>query len=267
MNGVVLLAAGVLGAVLGSFANVPIHRWPRGGTVLEPARSGCPACNAPIRWMDNIPVVSWLALGGRCRACDEPIAGRYAAVEAAMAVLFAATAAVHGLVWELSALLVFGWVLVVGAVIDLEHRIIPNRLTYRAAPILLGLLVVAAAMTGEWADLRRAVLAGVAIPAVMLGLSETFRFIRGVAGIGMGDIKLASSIGLVVGYLGGWELVVWFYATAISAVVVAFGLIAAGKAKLATRIPYGPYLALGALVAILAGEPVGDAIAGWLGVP
>lgn len=261
----VLLVA-VLGAVAGSFANVPIHRWPRGGTVVEPLRSACPECQAAIRARDNVPVISWFVLRARCRDCGARIPGRYAAVEALMAVLFAATAAVYGLVWLLPALLAFVWVLVVGAVIDLEQRIIPNRLTYRAAPVLLSLLVLAAAMTGAWVDLRRAVIAGIALPAVMLAFSETFRLVRGQVGIGMGDIKLAFSIGLVVGYLGGWELIVWFYATAISAVVVALVLIAAGRAKLATRIPYGPYLAFGALVAVLAGEPIGKALARWLGV-
>ena len=98
----------------------------------------------------------------------------------------------------------------------------------------------------------------------MLALSELFRLVRGQAGIGMGDIKLAVSIGLVVGYLGGWELVVFFYATAISAVVVAFGLILAGRAKLATRIPYGPYLALGAMTAVLAGGPLTRLLEGLL---
>lgn len=258
--------AALFGGILGSFANVPIHRWPRGGTVLRPARSTCPACHAPIRWHDNVPVVSWFALRMRCRDCGVHIPGRYAAVEAVTALAFGATVFVHGVVWELPAILAFVWVLVVAAVIDLEHRIIPNRLTYRAAPTLLTLLLFAAIMTGQWPDLHRALVAGLAMPAVMLALSEAFRLLRGVAGIGMGDIKLAPSIGLVVGYLGGWELIVWFYATAISAVVVAFGLIAAGRARLATRIPYGPYLALGALVAVLAGEPLGEAAGRWLGV-
>ena len=254
------------GLVLGSFANVPIHRWPRGGDVLQPRTSACGTCGQPIRWYDNVPVVSWLLLRGRCRDCAAPISPRYPLVEALMAVLFGATAAVHGLSWVLLPLLTFVWVLVVAAVIDLEHRIIPNQLTYRAAPILLVLLVVVAAIEGEWADLRRALIAGVAVPVAMLALSEMFRLLRGVAGIGMGDIKLAPSIGLVVGFLGGWELVVWFYATAVSAVVVALGLILAGRAKLATRIPYGPYLALGALVAVLAGQPLSEAAAAWLGV-
>lgn len=263
---VFVVAMGVLGSALGSFANVPIHRWPRGGTVTSPARSACPACEAPIRARDNVPVVSWFALRGHCRDCGAHIAGRYAAVEATVAVLFAAVTAVHGLTWVLPTLLVFVWVLVVGAAIDLEHRIIPNRLTYRAAPVLLVLLTLTSVVTGEWGDLGRAVVAGLGIPLAMLALSETFRLVRGVPGIGMGDIKLAPSIGLVVGYLGGWELVVWFYATAVSAVVVAIALVASGRAKLATRIPYGPYLALGALTAVLWGSLLGDLAEGWLGL-
>ena len=267
MPAAALMGLGFLcGLVVGSFANVPIHRWPRGGNVLEPRTSACGSCGQRIRWYDNVPVLSWLLLRGRCRDCGASISPRYPLVEALMAVLFGAAAAVHGLTWLLLPLLVFVWVLVVAAVIDLEHRIIPNRLTYRAAPILLVLLVAVAAVDGEWGNLRRALAAGVAVPVAMLALSETFRLLRGVAGIGMGDIKLAPSIGLVVGYLGGWELVIWFYATAVSAVLVALGLILAGKAKLATRIPYGPYLALGALVAVLAGEPLSRAAASWLGV-
>jgi leader peptidase (prepilin peptidase)/N-methyltransferase len=255
----------LFGAIFGSFANVPIHRWPRGGNVVEPRTSACPACGHQIRWYDNVPVLSWVLLRGRCRDCSEPIHVRYPLVELLMAVLFGVTAAVHGLTWLLPALLAFVWVLVVAAIIDLEHRIIPNRLTYRAAPVLLVLLTIASAVRGEWGDLMRAIVAGLAIPAVMLALSELFRLVRGVSGIGMGDIKLAPSIGLVVGYLGGWELVVWFYATAISAVVVAVVLIALGRAKLATRIPYGPYLALGALTAVLAGGPLTESAQRWLG--
>ncbi len=259
-----ILVCAVLGLVLGSFGNVAIWRWPRGESVNEPRHSACPRCGHAIRWYDNIPVASWLVLRGRCRDCGEPISIRYPFIEALTGALFGAVAWVHGLTWVLPALLTLTWVLVIASVIDLEHRIIPNRLTYAAAPTLLVLVTVAAAVTGEWGNLSRAAIAGVAIPAAMLALSELFRLVRGQAGIGMGDIKLAVSIGLVVGYLGGWQLVIFFYATAISAVVVAFGLIAAGRAKLATRIPYGPYLALGAMVAILAGGPLTRLLEGLL---
>ena len=263
---VVSVVAGIFGLLFGSFANVAIHRWPRGGTVTTPLGSHCPHCEASIAPHDNVPVVSWILLRGRCRNCRGPISGRYPLVEAVTGVLFFAVAWVHGLDWELPALLAFAWAVVVATAIDLEHRIIPNRLTYRLPLFLLPLLTLAAWQGEQWVDLRRGLIAGVAIPGVMLLLSETFRLLRGQAGIGMGDIKLAVSIGLVVGYLGGWELVIFAYGTMISGVVIAVGLMLAGKAKMASRIPYGPYLAIGSLAALLSGEPLTQVLEAWLGL-
>jgi leader peptidase (prepilin peptidase) / N-methyltransferase len=263
---VVVSFASLIGLLVGSFANVPIHRWPRGGTVTEPKRSACPGCGEPIRASDNIPVVSWLLLRGRCRSCGTAIPVRYLLVEVATGVLFAATAIVWGLDPLLPALLVFVWALVVATVIDLEFRIIPNRLTLRLPLVLVPLLVAAAAIDGAWTELRRALIAGIAVPGVMFAMSEGFRLLRGQAGIGMGDVKLAISIGLVVGYLGGLHLVVFAYGSIISAVVIAVGLMLSGRAKLASRIPFGPYLALGSLVAVLAGEPLTGALRDYLGL-
>lgn len=257
---------GMFGLLFGSFANVPIHRWPRGGTANEPKRSSCPTCGEPIRPLDNVPVASWLALRGRCRHCDAPISARYLAVEVVTGALFVTTALVWGLGPLLPALLVFVWSLVVATVIDLEHRIIPNRLTVRLPFVLAPLLFGAAAFDGAWLDLRRAAIAGILVPGAMLGLSEIFRLVRGQAGIGMGDIKLAASIGMVVGYLGGLHLVVFAYGSILSAVVIAIGLMVAGRAKLASRIPFGPYLAIGSLLAVLAGEPLTEMLRQYLGM-
>ncbi|MEX2549487.1 MAG: A24 family peptidase, partial [Nitriliruptoraceae bacterium] len=124
----------------------------------------------------------------------------------------------------------------------------------------------AAAVDGAWSDLRRAVIAGIAVPGAMFLLSESFRLLRGQPGIGMGDIKLAISLGLVVGYLGGLELVVFAYGTIISAVIIALTLVLAGRAKLASRIPFGPYLAVGALIPVLAGEASTDLVRAVLGL-
>jgi leader peptidase (prepilin peptidase) / N-methyltransferase len=256
----------VFGVALGSFANVPIHRWPLGGTVAEPKRSACPSCRSGISPLDNVPIVSWVMLGGRCRSCDEAISVRYIFVEALVGALFGMTAWVWGFDALLPALLVLVWSLVVGSIIDLEHRIIPNRLTLRLPLVLLPLLFGAAALDGSWADLRRGLIAGVAVPGLMFLLSEAFRLLRGQAGIGMGDIKLAISIGLVVGYLGGLELVVFAYGTIISAVIIAVGLMLAGRAKLASRIPFGPYLAIGAMLPILAGDALTGLVRGFLGL-
>ena len=266
MEALLIVGAIVLGLVLGSFANVPIHRWPAGGTVSEPKRSSCPSCGTQIRAVDNIPVISWILLKGRCRECDAPISPRYLVVEVITGALFGAVAWVWGLDPLLPALLVLTWSLVVATAIDLEHRIIPNRLTFRLPVILLPLIVFAAAMDGAWSDLLRGVIAAIAVPGVMLALSELFRLLRGQAGIGMGDIKLAVSLGLVLGYLGGLELVVFAYATIISAVLIAVVLLLAGKAKLASRIPFGPYLAVGTMIVILARDAGTDLVRNVLGL-
>ena len=172
-----------------------------------------------------------------------------------MGVLFAATLWVYGLDPFVPAALAFVWAAVVASVIDLEHRIIPNRLTLRLPLVLVPLLVLPAALGDAWGDVLRALMVGIAIPAVMFGLSEVFRLLRGKQGIGMGDVKFAISIGLVVGYLGGWHIVVFAYAAIISAMLIVVGLLLARRASLATRIPFGPYLAIGALIALLLGDP------------
>ena len=182
-----------------------------------------------------------------------------------MGLLFATTLWVYGLDPFVPAALVFVWSAVVAGVIDLEHRIIPNRLTLRLPSILVPLLILPAAIDGAWRDLIRALIVGVAIPAVMFGLSELFRLLRGKQGIGMGDVKFAISIGLVVGYLGGWYVVVFAYATIISAMVIVVGLLLARRASLATRIPFGPYLAIGALIALLVGDPAVELVQRVLG--
>ncbi|MEX2503362.1 MAG: prepilin peptidase [Egicoccus sp.] len=266
MDAIVVTLAVVLGLVIGSFANVPIHRWPRGGTVTSPKRSACPSCEAPIAPRDNVPVVSWLALRGSCRHCGEPIAVRYAIVEASMALIFGLIAWRRGVDPLLPALLVFAWALVVATAIDLEHRIIPNRLTYRLPLVLLPLLVLAAALGGSWDDLRRATIWAIGVPGIMFAVAELFRLLRGKMGMGMGDVKLAISIGLVVGYLGGIHLAVFAYATMATSLVVVVVLLLARRARLASRIPFGPYLAAGALVPVLAPDAGADLVRSLLGL-
>lgn len=266
MQGLLAALAVMVGLLFGSFANVPIHRWPRGGTVTEPKRSMCPMCGESIRPWDNVPVVSWIVLRGRCRSCSAPISVRYPLIEASTGVLFGVVAWVQGLDPLLPALLVFTWSLIVATVVDLEFRIIPNRLTFRLPFVLLPLLVGAAATDGAWIDLRRGVVASVAVPGTMFLLSEAFQLVRGQAGLGMGDVKLAISIGLIVGYLGAIELVIFAYGTILSAVVIAIGLMLAGRAKLASRIPFGPYLAIGAVMPILAEGVLSEFVRSILGL-
>ncbi len=258
-------AAATLGLAAGSLANVAIHRWPRGSTLGSPRRSHCASCQEPISWRDNVPVASWMALRGRCRTCDAAISVRYPIVEIATAGLFVLTYASFGVDPLLPAMLVLMWALVVATAIDLEHRIIPNRLTLRL-PIVLALLIGAGAAASQTHEgLVRAGVAAIAVPGAMLLISELFRLLRGQQGIGMGDIKLAVSLGLGVGYLGWWHVVVFAYASIIAAVVVAALLLMLGRARLASRIPFGPYLAAGTMLAVLAGDETTRLLAQLLG--
>ena len=256
----------LLGLVLGSFANVPIHRWPAGGTVTEPRRSACPTCGTPIAGRDNVPVLSWLVLHGRCRYCGAPIHWRYPAVELGTGLLFVLVTLVAGVTWLLPALLALTWALVVASVIDLEHRIIPNRLTYRLPFVLLALLVPPTVLgPGTPGDLVRGLVAAVVVPGVLELLAQGYRLLRGQRGFGLGDVKLLVSLSLVCGYLGVFELVLLVYGAVVFAVVVAVPLILTGHARLASRIPFGPYLAAGALVAVLFGDVLRDPVLGNLG--
>jgi leader peptidase (prepilin peptidase) / N-methyltransferase len=257
-----VLAVAAAGLLTGVLASVAIERWPRHEPLARVTPRGCPTCATPLPGLPGAPAgSSWLLRRGRCPACTGGLPRRWLVVELATCVLFAATASVWGPHPLLPALLVFAWSCVVATAIDLEHRIIPNRLTLRLPLVLLPLLVAAAAASGTWSDLRRALVAGVAVPFVMFVLSELFRLLRGQPGMGMGDVKYALSIGLVVGYLGVLPLFVFTYGSLLSSLLVAIALLASGRAKLASRIPFGPYLVVGAQLAVLAGGPLSRLVA------
>jgi leader peptidase (prepilin peptidase)/N-methyltransferase len=257
----------VTGLLVGSFANVPIYRWPLGRGVTDPARSACPACESQISPRDNIPVISWFVLRGRCRSCQAPIHWRYPLVEAVTALLFGLVAAHEGATLLLPALLALTWSLVVVTAIDIKHRIIPNRLTYRLPAVLFVLLVPPSIWgPGSLVALRRGVMAAVLVPLGLFLVGEVYRLLRGRAGFGMGDVKLLISLGLVAGYLGGFEVAVLLYGAMLSAVFLAVTLLVTGRVKLASRIPFGPYLAAGMLLAILAGRALRAPVLSLLGL-
>jgi leader peptidase (prepilin peptidase) / N-methyltransferase len=266
MQVVTIVVAALLGVAVAGTANLAIDRWPRHERLRLGDRLSCTACGAPLPRFAGLPGVSWLAARGRCPACGAGVSRELLVVEVALSLLFATTAAVWGLDPLLPALLVFAWSAVVATAIDLRHRIIPNALTLRLPLVLLPLLVLAAAVSGDWVDLRRAVLAGLLIPLGMFLLSEAFRLLRGQPGMGMGDVKYAISIGLVVGMLGPVELILFAYGSIFSAVLIAIVLLASGRARLASRIPFGPYLVIGAQLAILARVPLARLVARVLGV-
>lgn len=260
----VALACGVLGLIFGSFANVVIHRIPAGESISRPP-SACPRCATPIAPRDNIPVLSWLLLRGRCRHCGEPISPRYPLVELGMGLVFAAVGARIGLDWALPGFLLFAWLLVVVAVIDVQTRKIPNRLTYPLTPALLVLMVAAALLSGnpQWAITS---LVGGLVAFVVLLL---IALLPG-GGMGMGDVKLAGFIGIGLGYLGYGFVALGifggFVVGGLAGIVFVVARLIGGGEFRRQKIPFGPYLAAGALLALLVGEPLLDAYLRSLGL-
>ena len=180
--------AGLLGLAFGSFANVVIHRVPQGRSVVRPGPA-CPACGAPVAPRDNLPLVGWLLLGGRCRSCRAPIPVSYPLVELAMGVLWFLLTfrlVAVGLGWAVPAYLALAFICVVLAVIDARTRLLPNRITYPAFPVMLGLLLLASIGLGDLGRLARGLLAAVVVGAFFLALA-----LISPRGMGLGDVKLA----------------------------------------------------------------------------
>ena len=234
------------GLLVGSFLNVVAHRLPRGESLAHPP-SRCPGCGAGVRPYDNVPVLSWLLLRGACRDCRAPISARYPLVEAATALLLALVALVHGLSPQTALGLVLVALLVPITLIDLDERIIPNRLTGPGALAAIGLLAAL-----EPGALPEHLAAG-AGAALFFGLAAVAR----PGGMGMGDVKLAGMLGLFLGASVAFALLVALVAGTVVGVAIMARLGAAAGRK--TAVPFGPFLALGGVVALLAGAPVLDA--------
>jgi leader peptidase (prepilin peptidase)/N-methyltransferase len=236
--------AAPLGAVIGSFLNVVIHRLPLGQSLSTP-RSHCPACKQPIRPLDNVPVLSWLVLRGRCRACGVSIAVRYPLVELVTALAFAAVVLTRGAGAELWAFLPFTAVLIAVAGIDLDHRIVPNKIMLPAA--VWALATAALLRTDQLPEL---LIAGSAAFALLLLAALAYP-----AGMGMGDVKLAGVMGLYLGSAIAPALLVAF-ATGTAAGL--YALAREGSAARKKAVPFAPFLALGGFVGIVAGPELVD---------
>ena len=237
--------AGVLGAIVGSFLNVVAYRLPRRESLVTPA-SHCPKCGVPVRPYDNIPVLSWLLLRGRCRGCGERISARYPLVEAGAAVLCIGAVLTHETAAGIALSVALVLLLIPAALIDLEHRIIPNRLTAVGAVLAL-VLGTALDPAGEPARL----VAGAAAGGFLLVAAMAYP-----AGMGMGDVKLAGVMGLFLGAAVAPALLIALLSgVAYGAFVMTRAGAGAGRK---TAIPFGPFLALGGIVAVLAGQPIVD---------
>ncbi|MEW6473286.1 MAG: prepilin peptidase [Actinomycetota bacterium] len=250
MDGVVVVISAVLGLAIGSFLNVVIWRVPRKLSVVRPP-SHCPQCETPIRPADNIPVLSWLVLSGKCRHCGNPIPIRYLLVEVGCGVLFAAVAARFGASWELPAYLVLAAALLAISLIDLEHFIVPDRITAPLTVSALALLGVAALADGKGWTFGRALLGALAFFAFLLVLNLMYP-----RGMGMGDVKLAFSLGLFLGWLGWGQVFLGGFLAFLLGAVVGVTLIATKIKGRKDVVPFGPFLALGTMLTILWGDPI-----------
>jgi len=259
MATIVILVCALYGLVIGSFLNVVIYRVPRGESVVRP-RSRCPGCGAEIAARDNIPVLSWLLLRGRCRHCGGPISWRYPAVELLTGALFAMMAARFGLSWTLPAFLYLAAVGVALALIDLDVHRLPDVLTLPSYVVGGVLLVLPALFDGSWGDYGRAWLAAAVLFAFYFVLLLIYP-----AGMGFGDVKLAGVLGLHLGFLGWGTLVVGGFMGFLLGAVVGGLLMLTRRATRKSKIPFGPFMLVGALIAVLWGQALWTAYVAALG--
>ncbi|MDQ3027758.1 MAG: A24 family peptidase [Pseudomonadota bacterium] len=269
------IAVALLGLCVGSFLNVVVHRLPKmmeaqwraecaslAGEEPAPAepynlvqpRSRCPSCAAPITAWQNVPVVSWLVLRGKCAACKAPISARYPAVELSAGVLAAFLAWRFGYSGALAWALVFGWALLALTVIDLDTQLLPDDITL---PLLwAGLL---ANTFGTFTDLRSAVLGAVGGYLLLWTVYWGFRLIAKKEGMGYGDFKLLGALGAWL----GWQVLPFVVVVSAGAGAIIGGfLLWRSRRGIETRIPFGPYLALGGLAGLLWGR---QAVIAWIG--
>jgi leader peptidase (prepilin peptidase)/N-methyltransferase len=237
--------AGVFGLLLGSFLNVVAYRLPRGESLATPA-SHCPGCDTPIKPYDNVPVLSWLLLRGRCRSCRTTIAWRYPFVELLTALLMVAVVLVYGTGEEVWLGLAFVLLLVPIAVIDLDTRTIPNKLTLTGAIVAPAILLLT-----DPGAIPEHLIAGVAAGGFLLVAALAYP-----GGMGMGDVKLVFVMGLFLGRDVAPAIFVGLVAgTLVGAVIMASKGVKEGRK---TAVPFGPFLAFGGIVGLLAGEPMVD---------
>ena len=252
-----MLFLGILGLIIGSFLNVVIARVPDGGSVLRP-RSACPRCQQPISARDNIPVLSWLLLHGRCRHCGQPISPLYPLVEIVTGALWALTgwwclaqgSAVTALLpW----LLVLVSASVALVVIDFQLHRLPDAIVLPLYPALLVGLVVAGLMGGAW-NWPGALIGATAWLALVGGLW----LVSGGRGMGFGDVKLAPILGATLGWLAWQQAIAGLLAAFIVGGVVGIALMVTGRARRGTRMPFGPYLVAGCAIGLVAGAALWD---------
>jgi leader peptidase (prepilin peptidase)/N-methyltransferase len=248
MIGAGIVVAGLFGAVIGSFLNVCIYRLPRGRSVVWPG-SACGSCGRALAWFENIPILSYLSLGGRCRTCKAAIAFRYLVVELLTAAMWASAWWYYGPSALLASRLAFGCALIVLFAIDLEHHLLPNAVTLPG--IVAGFLFSLVVEPG-WRDSLLGIVVG---GGLLWAVGEGYYRLRGEEGLGMGDVKMLAMIGAFL----GWKL------TLVTLMMASFAgslagalLIVSGRGGMKYALPFGTFLAMGAALAATIGPGVLD---------
>ena len=240
------LLLGVLGLVVGSFLNVCIYRLPRGQSVNWPA-SRCTTCDRSLAWYENIPVVSWVVLRGRCRTCGERISVMYPIVEAITAAMFIAGYFIYGWTPLLAVRLAFTCAMIVLFVIDLQHYLLPNVITVPG--IVIGFALSLVLPPGWKASLIGLIAGG----GLLFAIAEAWYRFRGIEGLGMGDVKMLAMIGAFL----GWKLMlVTLVLSSFAGSLIGVGAIALGRGGMKSMLPFGTFLAVGALTAAVAGDVI-----------
>lgn len=243
-----IVVAGVFGSTIGSFLNVCIYRLPRDQSIVWPA-SACPHCARPLAWYENVPLASYIVLRGRCRTCGGRISPRYPIVEALSAAMFAAGGWYYGPTALLVSRLVFGCALIVLFAIDLEHHLLPNRITLPG--IVAGFVFSFLTEPGWMASLIGIVFGG----GILYTIAEVYYRVRHEEGLGMGDVKMLAMIGAFI----GWKLtLVTLIMASLAGSVIGLALIASGRGSMKYALPFGTFLALGAAFAAVVGPGLLD---------
>jgi len=245
--------AALLGLVIGSFANVVIYRVPRAESVISPP-SACPRCAHRIRPQHNVPVLGWLFLRGRCADCKAPISVRYPLIELCMGGAFAVVVAVWGVSWAAAMLVILAAFTIILSAIDVEVQRLPNRLVGLLGALVLAVIIVAALAEGSGTEALRA-----AAGAAIVGTLYAGAFVAYPKGLGFGDVKLAPILGAAMAWFGWRELAVGTFAGFLWGALFGVLVIAVTKRMRQVRIPFGPWMFLGAWTGIA----IGGAVAGW----
>jgi leader peptidase (prepilin peptidase)/N-methyltransferase len=244
----------VLGTLIGSYLNVVVYRLPRGLSTVKP-RSSCPRCGKLIAWFDNIPILSYLILRGRCRNCSSSIHWRYPLVEATCGLLFLACYLRFGLTLDLLPAALLCSMLLALALIDAEHFLLPNRITYPG--IVLGMLC---SLLATWTNPLWSTIGAVVGAGLLLLLILIWHLVRNEQGMGYGDVKMLAMLGA---FLGLYGMAVTLFIASLAGSLIGLGLILSARGTMRAKLPFGVFLSIGGVVALLTGQWMVDYYLGF----